>query len=61
MQAPEPPNFREATASEVCPTCKMFDRGLCWGYGNFRVRPDTVCDAWYPDPRMSTVIRGLRK
>lgn len=53
--APEPPNLRTANArkgrARACGTCKMYDHGTCWGYGNWPVRPGQVCDSYAPDPR----------
>jgi hypothetical protein len=45
--APAPPNLRQATdAKRRCGTCRMFDNGVCWGYGNYGVEPDELCDSW---------------
>lgn len=51
--APAPPNLRRAKAKKGrfphCGTCKMFDHGVCWGYGNWPVKPNQVCDNYAPD------------
>lgn len=54
LEAPAPPpNLREASTVEDvsgnvhrCGTCRMFNQGECWGYGNLPVRPVWVCDSW---------------
>lgn len=50
-EATAPPNLRDAAPgeSERCGNCKMFDAGVCWGYGNYEVRADQVCDSWAAD------------
>lgn len=53
--APPPPNLRVSDSSETgreqeCGTCVMFDQGRCWGYGNFPVNGEWVCDSWQQDP-----------
>lgn len=49
-EAPEPPNLRDATGEKhKCGNCKMFDKGVCWGYGNKKVGYDDVCDSWAAD------------
>lgn len=54
--APAPPNLRPATKPRKrCGTCEMFESGLCWGYGNYGVQPDEVCDSWTAE----TVTRTL--
>jgi 2'-5' RNA ligase len=61
-KAPPPPNLRQAAphdeATELtsatpvreCGTCKMFQWGQCWGFGNIPVDDDWVCDVWTQDP-----------
>lgn len=50
--APAPPNLRKANAKKgkarSCGTCRMFDHGACWGYGNYPVKPNQVCDSYSP-------------
>jgi len=54
--APPPPNLRVSTSAETdapeheCGTCRMYDAGLCWGYGLFPVNGEWVCDSWSLDP-----------
>jgi hypothetical protein len=51
-----PPNLRESTSTEdeqpehECGTCRMYDEGVCWGYGNWPVDGEWVCDSWELDP-----------
>lgn len=45
---PDPPHLREGSKSAHCEICRMYNRGLCWGYGNRRVAPDEVCDSFSP-------------
>ncbi|GAC1348397.1 MAG: hypothetical protein NVSMB18_36470 [Acetobacteraceae bacterium] len=53
--APAPPNLRKAKAKRgkapACGTCRMFDAGssTCWGYGNWPVKPNQLCDAYAPE------------
>jgi tRNA nucleotidyltransferase/poly(A) polymerase len=54
--APEPPNYRKATDEKHCGGCKMFDKGLCWGYGNRPVKEDYVCDSFAPEGKTSSII-----
>lgn len=44
----EPPNLRASKHKKrtSCGTCKMFDKGVCWGYGNWEVHHWQVCDSW---------------
>jgi hypothetical protein len=54
----KPPHLREGTSKKHCGNCKMYhkrnsDEGKCWGYGNWKVRDDRVCDSWSID-RKST-------
>lgn len=45
--APEPPpKLRDATGHDRCEVCLMFQKGHCWGYGEYEVRPDQVCDSF---------------
>lgn len=56
--APPPPSLRVSSSSEAdqpeheCGTCRMYDpdTGLCWGYGQFPVDGEWVCDSWSLDP-----------
>lgn len=62
-EAPTPPNFRKATegSDERCGTCEMHDpiKGVCWGYGNYPVATDEVCDSYYPeDAHRSLLMEG---
>lgn len=48
--APLPPNLRDSTSrTDRCGLCRMYDRGECWGYGNYDVRPTQVCDSFEPE------------
>lgn len=52
---PGPPRLRTSDDSdECCRLCKMFfhdgDDPKCWGYGNWDVQPDWVCDSFDLDP-----------
>lgn len=56
--ATPPPHLRRShDPSKRCDTCKMFDSGVCWGYGNYPVKADEVCDSWAPekDSRLSNI------
>lgn len=47
----EPPNYRPAAKrlnAPHCGSCKMFNDGKCWGYGNKPVEEDYVCDSYSP-------------
>lgn len=51
-----PPNLRDGSGKKRCENCKMFWReneertaGKCWGYNNFGVRTDQVCDSFDPE------------
>lgn len=47
-----PTNLRQSEKKgECCDTCDMYWDGECWGFGNYDVEPDEVCDEWYPDSR----------
>jgi hypothetical protein len=53
--APPPPHLRGAKqgSNERCATCKMFWHGgarggQCWGYANYPVRRNQVCDSYSP-------------
>lgn len=51
---PGPPNLRTSDSdTERCQHCKMFftedDEGKCWGYGNWDVQTDWVCDSFSPE------------
>jgi len=49
LKAPTPPHLRESdNAKEDCGNCRMFDKGRCWGYGNYPVKAEQVCDSWTP-------------
>lgn len=57
--APAPPHLRKAKAKkgrpQSCATCHMFDQGRCWGYGNYPVKPNQVCDSYSLDHRPKTL------
>lgn len=59
--APQPPNLRMAGRKKGrfphCGTCKMYDASshACWGYGNWPVRPNQVCDEFVRDPKVKTL------
>lgn len=57
--APMPPHLRRAQSKKGrfphCASCHMFDSGVCWGYGNYPVRPNQLCDAYAPDPKVKTL------
>jgi hypothetical protein len=61
-QAPAPPNLRKAKAKKgkarACATCLMFDAGLCWGYGNYPVKPNQVCDSYAPETSPKQLAEG---
>ena len=48
----KPPHLRKSTsASKNCLSCKMYhkskgDKGKCWGYGEYEVRADQLCDSY---------------
>ncbi len=55
--APPPPNLRVAELGpERCGTCHMFDAvtNQCWGYGNYSVEPNWVCDNFYPETEVKS-------
>lgn len=46
---PEPPNYRPATKrlnAPHCGSCKMYEHGKCWGYGDKSVEEEYVCDSY---------------
>lgn len=53
-----PPNLRVSASTEAeqpeheCGTCVMYDlaTSTCWGYGDFPVDGEWVCDSWSLDP-----------
>jgi hypothetical protein len=59
--APEPPNLRKAKTKkgrfDHCATCKMYDASShsCWGYGNWPVKPNQLCDSFERDPKPKTL------
>jgi hypothetical protein len=55
----KPPNLREATGDHKCGNCKMFFEGKCWGYGNYKVDADDVCDSWMPESKTSKTAAPL--
>jgi hypothetical protein len=61
MLAPMPPNLGKAHGAHNCGNCKMFDRGFCWGYGNYEVTPSLVCDSWEQDPRPAHMRPTVQK
>lgn len=60
--APMPPNLRKAgeDTTHSCATCRMFDAGVCWGYGNRPVEDSDVCDSWAEDAETAQVASGGR-
>jgi hypothetical protein len=59
--APAPPNLRRAKTRQGrfphCASCQMFDAsaGVCWGYGNWPVKPNQLCDSFARDPKPKTL------
>jgi GNAT superfamily N-acetyltransferase/2'-5' RNA ligase len=54
----EPPNYRPAAKrlnAPHCGSCKMYEHGKCWGYGNKPVEEDYVCDSYSPSSHTSAV------
>lgn len=52
----KPPNLRQGAPSKNCLSCKMYHknkggRGKCWGYGEFDVRGDQLCDSYAKETR----------
>ncbi len=52
----KPPNLRQGTPSKNCLACKMYHKnkggkGKCWGYGEWPVRADQVCDSFAKETR----------
>ena len=52
----KPPNLRQGTPSKNCLACKMYHknkggRGKCWGYGEYDVRGDQLCDSFEKETR----------
>jgi SPP1 gp7 family putative phage head morphogenesis protein len=45
-----PPHLRNAEGKPRCASCCLARHPLCVKYGNWRVRPDQVCDGWTQDP-----------
>ncbi len=61
-QAPKPPNYRPQTQPDQhCGNCEMYDDGLCWGYGNFPVEANYVCDSWAPESRSEVQMSEQRR
>lgn len=59
--APAPPGLRKAKAkkgrAKACATCRMYDHRQCWGYGNYQVKPNQVCDSYSPETRPKQLAR----
>ena len=59
--APEPPNLRKANRKKGffphCGNCTMYDAGpgVCWGYGNWPVKPNQLCDSYERDRKIKTL------
>jgi 2'-5' RNA ligase/GNAT superfamily N-acetyltransferase len=54
----EPPNYRPAAKrlnAPHCGSCKMYENGKCWGYGNKPVEEDAVCDSYSASSHKSAV------
>lgn len=52
----KPPHLRQGSPSKNCLSCKMYHknkggRGKCWGYGEYSVEADEVCDSWTKETR----------
>jgi hypothetical protein len=52
----KPPNLRQGAPSKNCLSCKMYHkskggRGKCWGYGEYDVRGDQLCDSYEKETR----------
>lgn len=52
----KPPHLRQGSPSKNCLSCKMYHknkggRGKCWGYGEYAVEADEVCDSWTKETR----------
>jgi hypothetical protein len=52
----KPPHLRKGTATKNCLSCKMYHKdkggkGLCWGYGEFSVDADDLCDSYKKETR----------
>lgn len=61
-KAPAPPNLRHAKgAKRRCGTCQMFDNGVCWGYGNYGVEPDEMCDSWAAQKVKTLAVADLSR
>jgi hypothetical protein len=62
--APAPPNLRKAKAKKgkanACATCRMFSNGACWGYGNYPVKPNQVCDSYAPETKPKQLAASER-
>lgn len=54
--APTPPGLRKAKPRKGkprnCATCRMWDSGVCWGYGNYPTKPNEICDEYDRDPKV---------
>jgi len=72
---PPPPNLREAPPHDEatallrtnpiheCCSCSMYvvESCRCWGYGNYKVDPDWLCDSWQMAPHWTDQLRLKRK
>lgn len=52
----KPPRLRQGSPTKNCLSCKMYHknkggRGKCWGYGEYGVRADQVCDSYEKETR----------
>jgi hypothetical protein len=52
----KPPRLRQGSPTKNCLSCKMYHknkggRGKCWGYGEYGVRADQLCDSYQKETR----------
>lgn len=52
----KPPHLRQGSPSKNCLSCKMYHRnqggkGRCWGYGEYKVNADELCDSYVKETR----------
>lgn len=54
----KPLNYRPAAKrlnAPHCGSCKMYNKGRCWGYGNIQVKERAVCDSYTPSSHKSAI------
>lgn len=51
----DPPNYRKGTDGKHCSVCTMYDKGICWGYGNKKVEANYVCDSFELEKKTSNI------